>query len=137
MQFTIQVTVLYPWCHIRKFNQKHCFKSNKNLEFIKNIRMIMYGNEMRQSQSLSLGSPDLTFPFRIFLLLKQSAEQQMEHIISWTPDGKAFKVHDPAEFEKQLLAKNFKMKKYASFTRQLCAYGFSCVRKGRQTGICK
>eukprot|EP00980_Cylindrotheca_fusiformis_P010953 scaffold2504_cov94-Cylindrotheca_fusiformis.AAC.7 len=59
----------------------------------------------------------------------------MEHVISWTPDGKGFKVHNPKEFERKFLAKNFKMKKYASFTRQLCAYGFSCVRKGRQTGI--
>eukprot|EP00980_Cylindrotheca_fusiformis_P010949 scaffold2504_cov94-Cylindrotheca_fusiformis.AAC.3 len=89
------------------------------------------------SLNLQLGSPDLTFPFRLFLLLKQSEEQGMEHIISWASNGKAFKVHDPAEFEKKLLAKHFKMKKYASFTRQLCAYGFSCVRKGRQTGICK
>jgi hypothetical protein len=96
----------------------------------------MPSNDIPNSPSRLKGSPDLTFPFRLFRLLKYSEEQQMEHVISWVQEGKAFKVHDSRKFE-NLLAKNFKMKKYASFTRQLCAYGFSCVRKGRQTGLCK
>jgi hypothetical protein len=97
----------------------------------------MPSNDILNSANRPRGSPDLTFPFRLFLLLKYSEEQQMEHVISWVQEGKAFKVHDPIEFENELLPQNFKMKKYASFTRQLCAYGFSCVRKGRQTGLCK
>eukprot|EP00980_Cylindrotheca_fusiformis_P019412 scaffold6683_cov103-Cylindrotheca_fusiformis.AAC.4 len=79
-----------------------------------------------------LDSPEFSFPFRLFLLLKHAEEQGMEDIISWTEDGKGFKVHDPNKFESMFLAENFKMKKYASFTRQLCAYGFSCIRKGRK-----
>eukprot|EP00980_Cylindrotheca_fusiformis_P010948 scaffold2504_cov94-Cylindrotheca_fusiformis.AAC.2 len=88
------------------------------------------------SPSLSVSdASDLTFPCRLFLLLKKSEECGMEDVISWTTDGQGFKVHDPTEFEKHLLSQNFKMKKYSSFTRQLCAYGFSCVRKGRQPGL--
>eukprot|EP00980_Cylindrotheca_fusiformis_P019411 scaffold6683_cov103-Cylindrotheca_fusiformis.AAC.3 len=89
------------------------------------------------STSHHLDSPEFSFPFRLFLLLKHAEEQGMDDIISWTEDGKGFKVHDPRKFESMFLAENFKMKKYASFTRQLCAYGFSCIRKGRQPGICK
>eukprot|EP00980_Cylindrotheca_fusiformis_P019409 scaffold6683_cov103-Cylindrotheca_fusiformis.AAC.1 len=87
--------------------------------------------------SHELDSPEFTFPFRLYLLLRHAEEQGMGDIISWTEDGKGFKVHNPSKFESMFLAENFKMKKYASFTRQLCAYGFSCIRKGRQPGLCE
>ena len=119
---------MYFQCH--KMNHRCCVKYFE-------ISIIMSSTDVPSSPSPQIDSPDLTFPFRLFLLLKYSEEQQMEHVISWVQEGKAFKVHDPSEFENELLPQNFKMKKYASFTRQLCAYGFSCVRKGRQTGLCK
>lgn len=84
-----------------------------------------------------LAMPDLSFPWRLFLLLKYAEEEQLEQIITWTRGGKAFQVHNHVEFERTLLPKYFKMSKYASFTRQLCAYGFSCIRRGRQKGLCK
>lgn len=84
-----------------------------------------------------LAMPDLSFPWRLFLLLKYAEEEQLEQIITWTRGGKAFQVHNHEEFERTLLPKYFKMSKYASFTRQLCAYGFSCIRRGRQKGLCK
>ncbi|CAJ1960004.1 unnamed protein product [Cylindrotheca closterium] len=75
------------------------------------------------------------FPQRLFLLLKLVEEKGLDHVVSWVNDGSAFKVHDLKEFQDVLLPKYFSTKKYASFTRQLCAYGFSCLRTGRQTGI--
>lgn len=77
------------------------------------------------------------FPQRLFLLLKLVEDKGLDHIVSWVNDGSAFKVHDLKKFQDELLPKYFSTKKYASFTRQLCAYGFACLRTGRQTGICK
>lgn len=78
-----------------------------------------------------------SFPQRVYNVLKLSEDQHQEHIISWMNNGTAFKVHDLDEFERDMLPKYFKTQKYATFTRALCAYGFTCVRTGRQTGICK
>ncbi|CAJ1959988.1 unnamed protein product [Cylindrotheca closterium] len=75
-----------------------------------------------------------SFPQQLFLLLQIAENSHQEDTISWAQDGKSFTVHDPNEFEKKMLVKYFQMKKYASFTRQLCAYGFSCVRQGRKPG---
>ncbi|CAJ1959791.1 unnamed protein product [Cylindrotheca closterium] len=76
-----------------------------------------------------------SFPQRVYNVLKLCEENDQEHIASWMNDGTAFRVHDVVEFERELLPKYFNTQKYASFTRTLCAYGFDCVRTGRQTGI--
>lgn len=77
----------------------------------------------------------LSFPQQLFQLLQIAENNHQQEIISWAEDGKSFTVHDPNKFEAKLLVKYFQMRKYASFTRQLCAYGFSCVRKGRKPGL--
>lgn len=78
-----------------------------------------------------------SFPQQLFHLLQIAENTNQGDTISWAQDGKSFSVHDPNGFEATLLVKYFQMKKYASFTRQLCAYGFSCVRQGRKPGLCK
>ncbi|CAJ1959998.1 unnamed protein product [Cylindrotheca closterium] len=75
------------------------------------------------------------FPSRLFQLLKLTEDKGWEDIFSWVNDGTGFKVHDREKFEKVLLQKHFNTKRYASFARQLHAYGFDCVRTGRNTGI--
>lgn len=43
-----------------------------------------------------------------------------DDVISWTPDGKAFVVHNQNELVKQVLPLNdFKGVKYSSFTRKV------------------
>ncbi|CAJ1960003.1 unnamed protein product [Cylindrotheca closterium] len=93
----------------------------------------MTGNNKRKQQSRKNRRPH--FPGHLFHLLKLVEENGWDHIISWVNDGKAFRVYEIEEFEKRLLPTYFNSKKYASFTRQLHAYGFNCVRTGRQTGI--
>ena len=78
-----------------------------------------------------------SFPQQLFHLLQIAENNDQEDTISWAQDGKSFTVHDLNEFEVSLLTKYSQMNKYASFTRQLCAYGFSCVRQGRKPGRCK
>ncbi|CAJ1970126.1 unnamed protein product [Cylindrotheca closterium] len=77
----------------------------------------------------------LSFPEKVYQVLQLCEENGRTDIISWMNDGTAFKVHDLKEFERDFLPNYFNTKKYASFTRTLCAYGFTGVRTGRQTGI--
>ncbi|CAJ1959989.1 unnamed protein product [Cylindrotheca closterium] len=77
----------------------------------------------------------ISFPQRVYNVLKVCEDNHQEHVVSWMNDGTAFKVHDTEEFERELLPKYFNTQKYASFTRALCSHGFGCVRTGRQTGI--
>ncbi|XP_047063799.1 heat stress transcription factor B-2a-like [Lolium rigidum] len=47
--------------------------------------------------------------------------------ISWNESGTAFVVWRRAEFERDLLPRNFKHSNFASFVRQLNTYGFKKV----------
>ena len=79
----------------------------------------------------------LSFPEKVYRLLAVCEEQGREDIISWEQDGTAFKVNDLKSFQKHWLPKYFDTEKYYTFTRNLHAFGFDCVRTGMQTGICK
>jgi HSF-type DNA-binding len=48
----------------------------------------------------------------------QSA-QQWHDVVSWMPDGKSFRVHQPGIFAETIMRQYFKMSKYSSFTRQV------------------
>jgi hypothetical protein len=69
------------------------------------------------------------FPLRLFDLLEyiNVRKSELSHIISWTPHGKAFQVHDREAFEKQIQPKMFNQSKYASFNRQLNLWGFERI----------
>jgi hypothetical protein len=64
------------------------------------------------------------FPQLLLDLLEDAENDGNEHIISWTPDGLAFKVHQRDEFMKQLIPNYFGLTKYNSFARQLQLWGF-------------
>lgn len=49
---------------------------------------------------------------------------EYNNLISWTPDGKSFTIHDHHAFSQQVLPKFFKHNKFNSFVRQLNLYGF-------------
>lgn len=61
----------------------------------------------------------LPFPHKLHHMLLESEDLGMSHIISWLPNGKAFKIHNPAAFESTIMKKHFKQTKLKSFTRQL------------------
>jgi hypothetical protein len=82
-------------------------------------------------------SPDLTFPWRLFVMLENSTVEGFDEIVSWVPAGDAFKVHNPQKFSAEILPRFFQMKKHGSFTRQLHAYSFTWIREGPSKGGCK
>lgn len=61
------------------------------------------------------------FPYKLLQLLEDASTEGNEHIVSWLPHGKAFKVHKTTEFENQLIGRYFRQTKYRSFVRQVCS----------------
>lgn len=49
----------------------------------------------------------------------------MEHIISWTPDGKSFIIHNMQTFQNYILPHYFNGIKFDSFQRKLYRWGFT------------
>jgi hypothetical protein len=53
--------------------------------------------------------------------------ENLQAIVSWLPSGKAFKVHQPDEFEKRILPLYFRSTQFKSFQRNLSVYRFQRV----------
>lgn len=66
--------------------------------------------------------------------MKVLATKEYEHIISWLPDGKSFKVHNSKLFTKEILPSHFKSAKFSSFTRKLHRWGFLRQYRGVEEG---
>jgi HSF-type DNA-binding len=72
-----------------------------------------------KGQQDGLGRMRLPFVYKLHLLLNDMELKGCNHIISWVGDGKAFKIHDPEEFEKIIQPHYFRQSKLASFIRQV------------------
>ncbi|CAH0485137.1 unnamed protein product [Peronospora farinosa] len=56
--------------------------------------------------------------------LRRMLEDESAAILRWTPDGRAFEIHDMHEMMAHVLPKYFKHCKYTSFQRQLNYFSF-------------
>ena len=74
------------------------------------------------------------FPYRLHEMLSSVDEKFDSSIVSWLPDGKHFKVHDPRRFVESVIPSAFKQKSLKSFQRQLHLYGFQRVHEGVDKG---
>lgn len=73
------------------------------------------------------------FPEKLHSILDRIEADGQASIVSWLPHGKAFKIHNEAEFASTILPKYFWLLK-ASFQRQLNIYGFKRVKTGHDRG---
>ena len=64
------------------------------------------------------------FPTVLHSMLEQAEEKGFANIVSWQTHGRAFLIHEPKVFVKDVLPKYFKHSKISSFQRQLSLYGF-------------
>jgi hypothetical protein len=78
-----------------------------------------------------MGRP-LPFPYKLHNMLKDVEKDGKEHIVSWVPSGRSFKVHNSSEFVNQVVPFHFNLTKYKSFKRQLLNYGFMRLESGQQ-----
>jgi hypothetical protein len=77
---------------------------------------------------------DLQFPWKLHLLLEQAEQSGEERIISWLPDGRAFRIHDKLAFSEKLMKTFFSSSKFKSFQRSLNLWGFETVSRGPEKG---
>ena len=66
----------------------------------------------------------LPFPYKLHKMLELAEERKYDDIISWLPNGLAFRVHKRDELIKATIPGFFKQTKYKSFLRQLNTWGF-------------
>lgn len=60
-------------------------------------------------------------------MIQESEQNGLDDIVSWTPCGTAFEVHNIAAFEKEIIPNYFRHTRFSSFRRQLNMYGFKRV----------
>jgi hypothetical protein len=82
-------------------------------------------------------STNSAFPVTLHALLSEVEQGGIESIVRWCPHGRSILVRDQQAFEKCILPKWFRQKKYSSFQRQLNLYGFQRVTHGFDKGACK
>jgi len=61
---------------------------------------------------------------RLHALLGYAEKQGKQDIVSWTPDGKKFRVHDPSSFMNSVFPMYFDSLTYSSFEQKLRRWGF-------------
>jgi hypothetical protein len=74
------------------------------------------------------------FPGKLYRLLADAERNGNDNIISFTPDGRAFKIHNRQAFIKEVSPTYFRQAKITSFVRQLNFYGFEKLLEGNNRG---
>ena len=73
------------------------------------------------------------FPTKLHQMLDEAEEKGHSHVISWCPDGKSFRIHNPQGML-PILSEYFRQTKYKSLLRQLQGYDFKRVTSGEDKG---
>jgi hypothetical protein len=75
-----------------------------------------------------------SFPGKLYRLLAEVEREGNTHIVSFTPDEKAFMIHDRDAFMNDVAPKYFRQSRFTSFVRQLNLYGFGRLSYGPNRG---
>ena len=102
----------------------HTMFSEKQLTSVESMALQLYHRS-------SMGG---TFPIKLQVLLKRAEEQNFQHIISWMPHGRAFMIHRPFQFQKEIMCEFSGQTKLSSFKRQLNLYDFKRITHGADSG---
>lgn len=73
------------------------------------------------------------FPTKLHELLDEAEAKGHSSVISWCPDGKSFRIHDPQGMV-PILTNYFRQTKYKSLLRQLQGYNFKRITSGQDKG---
>ena len=75
------------------------------------------------------------FPTILHNMLERIEDEGLSHVVSWSPHGRAFAVHNPKAFINKVMPLFFRQSKISSFQRQLNLYGFvRLTRNGSDKG---
>lgn len=75
-------------------------------------------------------SKDITFALRLHHIL---SNPDLEHIISWLPHGRAWRIHQKQIFEREVIPTYFHHCRFTSFMRQVSGWGFRRVTSGNDS----
>lgn len=76
---------------------------------------------------------DGTYALRLYEMLEDAEREGHQHIVSWQPHGRAFRIHKEKEFVEQIMPRYFKAQ-MKSFLRWCRAWGFVRMTEGRDRG---
>lgn len=74
------------------------------------------------------------FPEKLHRLLTEVEASGRGDVISFIANGKAFAIHKPDKFFKEIVPKYFRQSRLSSFKRQLNLYGFELINTGPARG---
>ena len=81
-----------------------------------------------------ISSNAFQFPWKLHDMLDNARADGVEDIVSWSRNGRSFRVHKPPKFVDIVMGSYFKQTKYKSFQRQLNLYGFIRINEGPMKG---
>lgn len=91
------------------------------------------GRKLSQEEINGRTGADKLFPGKLHDMIDYAEQEGMDHIVSWTSDGKAFAIYKPKELI-QLLPMFFGHAKYRSFHRQLNMWAYRRLVDGPNKG---
>lgn len=71
-----------------------------------------------------------SFPVKLHEMLCDMESNGLDRIVSWLPNGKAFRIHDQDRFISEILPMYWANIKYKSFMRQLNLWSFKRIPRG-------
>lgn len=74
------------------------------------------------------------FPEKLHRLLQETEAAGLSDVISFVLNGRAFIIHKPERFFKEIVPRYFRHKRLSSFKRQLNLYGFELITSGAARG---
>lgn len=74
------------------------------------------------------------FPEKLYRLLRETESAGSSDIISFVADGRAFAIHKPELFFRDIIPQYFRQSRLSSFKRQLNLYGFELINSGPARG---
>jgi hypothetical protein len=111
-----------------KLGEKHKEKTGLSMSYSHNRGSIC------KSKALHRRPTDRNFTGDIREILSAAEAMGFDHIVSWMPHGRSFKVHKDKEFVKVVLPKFTNKTAFASFRGGLYRYGFKRIDRGTEAG---
>ena len=74
------------------------------------------------------------FPVKLYRMIYEAEKEGNTSIISFLPHGRAFAIHNEAEFVREILPRYFPGCRLSSFQKQLNLYGFHKITVGKDKG---
>jgi hypothetical protein len=74
------------------------------------------------------------FPEKLMRLLNECEAAGRTDVVAWIANGRAFAIHKPDKFFKEIVPLYFRQSRLSSFKRQLNLYGYELINSGPARG---